>query len=86
METAINGIETLPYFDSLTARDGKLILRLFDAGSDTGVLIHYNTDTGKVSHIKVPTYYLRISYSGNTLYGWNELESGERVIVKIVHE
>jgi hypothetical protein len=86
VETAINETETLPYFDSLTAHDGKLILRLFDAGSDTGLLIHYNTDTDEVSHIKVPTYYLRISYSGNALFGWYERESGERVIVKIVHE
>jgi len=86
VETAINETETLPYFDSITAHDGKIILRLFDAGSNTGLLIHYNTDTDEVSHIKVPTCYLRISYSGNTLFGWKERESGYRVIVKIVHE
>jgi hypothetical protein len=60
VETAINEASILPYFDSLTAQDGNLILRLFDAGSETGILIHYNTETGNVRHIRVPTYFYRI--------------------------
>ncbi|NBC64649.1 MAG: 6-bladed beta-propeller [Bacteroidetes bacterium] len=83
VETAINETETLPYFDSITAHDGKLILRLFDAGSDTGLLIHYNTDTGSVRHIKVPTYYTKISFTGNELFGTKTVENGERKIVNI---
>lgn len=82
VEIEINETETLPYFDSLTAHDGKLILRLFDAGSDTGLLIHYNTGTGRARHIRVPTYYTRISYTGNELYGTKTVENGER---KILH-
>jgi len=48
VETAINETETLPYFDSLKAHDGKLILWLFNAGSDTGLLIHSGTGSNRL--------------------------------------
>lgn len=83
IETAINETESLPYFDSLIAKNGNLILRVFDAGSDTGLLIHYHTKSDKVRHITVPTYLLGISYTGDTLYGYKNLESGERMIVEL---
>lgn len=61
----------------------NLILRLFDAGSDSGILIHYYQHTGNVGHIRVSTYYLRVSFCGDTLFGRKELESWEKKIVKI---
>jgi hypothetical protein len=76
VETAINGIETLPYFDSLKAHDGKLILWLFDAGSDTGLLIH--SDTGDDSN----RLWVSTIVEDFDVYEWWVLEDNGELITK----
>lgn len=59
----------LPIFQDILVQDNKILLNLFYAGGEHGLILCINEETGEVNYLKTPPLFRRISLRNDNIYG-----------------